>query len=47
MPGIFLTTNVFAHVGGFFYVMILSSGSSGDGMGNLTVGRAGVGDGIC
>ena len=22
MPGIFLTTNVFAHVGGFFYALI-------------------------
>ena len=35
MPGIFLTTNIFAHVGGFFYALIFFDttvkGSSGDG----------------
>jgi len=35
MPGIFLTTNVFAHVGGFFLRLFLGfalvKGSSGDG----------------
>ena len=43
MPGIFLTTNIFAHVGGFFMPDFqgmgggIVEGSSGDGTINLTM----------
>ena len=48
MPGIFLTTNIFAHVGGFFYAdfsggmgwIVAVKGSGGDGTINLTMGFA-------